>query len=225
MFNFFKKKEPKKPQEANVDPKYNFKWYDIGGGNPFNKRILDIRPFTQEMTSTTQDPLIADLFLRRRESVGDEYAGFEFKNPSSMETRLLYPYDGGEFEGSIYKAKAMEDKWDICGWNDIIYFVRSWTGNVCYKAFIVYDDKSVTVEKIEYERHSVTNDEQSIAINNVHFLLLTLAFKAVRPHKIPEHLVTNEEIAAYSFSLFGRNCWYATYDDTIDTVIIAEIKS
>jgi hypothetical protein len=219
MFNFFKKKDQKKQPKAGIDPMYDFKWYDPGEGNPFNKRILDIRPFTQQMISTTKDHHVADLFLKSRASIGHEYVGFEFKNTISIDTQLLYPHNGNKIEGAGYKAKAMEDKWDIYVWNDIIYFVRSWNGDVGYKAFISYNDKSFTVYKIEFEGQTATNDEQSVAINNVHFLILTLAFKAVQPHKIPEHLVTNEEIAAYSFSSFGHNCWYATYDDVIDTVI------
>jgi hypothetical protein len=216
MFNFFKKKESKKPVEQSADPMYNFMWYEVGENNPFNKRILDIRPFTQHMTSTTKDPKIAEAFLRNRASIGKEYTGHEFKNCISIDVKLVYPHNGAKIEGAGYKAKAMEDKWDIYAWNDIIYFVRSWGGELCYKAFITYNDDSFTIYKIEFEGLHTPPIEQSLVINNVHFLISTLAFKAVQPHKIPQQLRTNEEIAAYSFSLFGRNCWYATYDDITD---------
>lgn len=199
---------------------YNFNWYDVGEGNPFNKRILDIRPFTQKMISTTKDPAIAQLFLTNRQSSGEEYIGFDFENSTSVDTQLIYPHKGGKIEGVGYKAKVMEDKWDIYVWNDIIYFVRSWTSEVGYKAFITYSDNSLIVHKIEIDGNNRSESEQSIAINNVHFLISTLAFKAVQPHKIPNNLITNEEIAAYSFSVFGRDCWYATYDDVINLTII-----
>jgi len=220
MFNFFRKMIKTVPVEQGVNPMYDFKWYDLGESNPFNTRILDIRPYTQQMISTTQDPRIAELFLINRKGIGQQYIEFEFKNGVSTDVHLTYSHDGKKIEGVGYKASTMEDKWDIYAWNDIIYFVRSWTGDVGYKAFITYNDKSFTVYKIEFEAVGEVENQLSIATNNVHFLISTLAFKAVQPHKIPDHLVTNEEIAAYSFSIFGRNCWYATYDDIINLTII-----
>jgi len=219
MFSFFKKKDRKMRQLPATDPVYDFKWLDAGVDNPYNRRILDIRPFTQHMTSTTTDPIIATLFLQNREGVGQEYAGCEFENSISIDVRLIYPHNGEKIEGAGYKAKEMEDKWDIYAWNDILYFVRSWTGELCYRAFITYDDESFIVNRIEFKKLSERSNEQSMAINNIHFLISTLTFHAVRPHKIPEHLNTNEEIAGYSFSLFGRNCWCATYDDITDIAI------
>ncbi|WP_426669404.1 hypothetical protein ACPPVU_24720 [Mucilaginibacter sp. McL0603] len=220
MFSFFKKKDQKKQTEQKANPLYDFKWYDLGEGNPFNKRILDIRSFTQQMTSTTQNRNVAELFLKNRAGIGQEYIGFRFKNCISIDTELIYRHNGEKVEGSGYKAKVMEDKWDIYAWNDIIYFVRSWTGDVGYKAFITYNHQSFTVYKIEFEGQNAAQSEQSLVINNIHFLLSTLAFKAVQPHKIPGHLITHEEIAAYSFALFGRNCWYATYDDITDITMV-----
>jgi len=113
----------------------------------------------------------------------------------------------------------MEDKWDIYAWNDIIYFVRSWSSAVNYKAFITNNNDSFTVNKIQFASLSLTDDESSIAINNVHFLISTLLLNKVLPHKVPQFLSKNEEIAQYSFSAFGRNCWYATYDDITDTEV------
>jgi hypothetical protein len=219
MLNFFKKKGQYKQQEQSINPIYNFKWYEIGEGNPFNKRILDIRPYTQQMITTTKDRHLAEFFVTSRAGIGQEYIGFEFKNAISIHAELNFPHSGSKIEGAGYKATQMEDKWDVYAWDNIIYFVRSWTGVVAYKAFFTCDDKSLSVYKITFEGITSSENEKSIALNNIYFLLQTLIFKAIQPHKIPEHLVTNEEIAVYSFGTFGRNCWYATYEDVIGVTI------
>jgi hypothetical protein len=216
MFGLFKKLIRTTPTEQTLNPMYDFKWYEIGEGNPFNKRVLDVRAFTQQMTSATKDPLIATQFVTSRASMGEEYNGFEITNCISVDTELVYPHDGRKIEGVGYKGKEMEDKWDIYAWDNIIYFVRSWSAVVRYKAFITYNDDSFTVSKIQFVS---PDDESSIAINNVHFLISTLLFNKILPHKLPQRLSRNEDIAQYSFSAFGRNCWYATYDDIIDTEV------
>lgn len=207
------------PTDQRTNPSFNFKWHDPGNGNPLNKRILDIRPYTQYMISTTNDRKTAERFITNRKITGEEYKGFEFKSAVSVNAQLTYPHNGTRPEGICYKAGELEDKWDIYIWDDIIYFVRSWTSAVVYKAFINYSDGKLIIHKIEFETRGDNESESLIAINNVHFLISTLARKIVMPHIIPGHLKTYEEIAGYSFSLFGRNCWYATYEDILDTII------
>ena len=221
MFSIFKKKNTHLDRSINTgpvkDPVYNFKWYETGEGNPFQMRVLDIRSYTQHMISTTKDPNVAEGFVKNRASIGQEYRGFAFNAPTVLEVSLTYPHNGEKMEGAGYKAGEMEDKWDIYCWDNVMYFVRSWTGDVGYKAQVTYNDNHFSIQNIEFQRASSALEEQSIALNNVHFLISTLLFKRVQPHKIPRHLLTNEEIAAYSFAAFGRNSWYATYEDVIDS--------
>jgi hypothetical protein len=131
---------------------------------------------------------------------------------------LVYPHNGSKIEGAAYKAKCMEDKWDIYGWNDIIYFTRSWTGEVVYKAFIIVANTNFKIHEIEYIPNE-NEEDKSLAINNVHFLIKTLAFGAIHPHKVPKSLTTDKDIALYSFNQFGHNCWYATFDEILDTTL------
>ncbi|MBS1636665.1 MAG: hypothetical protein JST26_12180 [Bacteroidetes bacterium] len=221
MFGFFKKKN--KPKESEVQQpqasKYHFKWYDIGPENPFNKRLLDCRSLTESMLSATSDESIARSFAHQRHSIGEEFVGFEFNRKASLPVHLVYPHNGSKIEGAAYKAKSMEDKWDIYAWNNIFYFVRSWTGKIEYKAFFAASENTFLIDKIEYDSAEHANEDSTIIENNVHFLLMTLAFGRIYPHKVPKTITGDENIALYSFALFGRNCWYATYEDITDTTI------
>jgi len=197
---------------------YKFTWYDICEENPYNKRILDIRSLTQTMVSTTTNKSVAEMFNRQRHSIGEELIGCEIQGCQTINAELVYNHNGTKLAGATYKAEAMEDKWDIYGWNDVIYFTRSWTGELVYKAFINITETNLKIYKIEFSPNNYTQDDISIVVNTVHFLMMTLALKNVYPHKVPKTIIADKDIAIYSYSLFGRNSWYATYDNILDTV-------
>jgi len=219
MFGLFKKKVKESETFQNADQEYVFTWLDIGEDNPFNKRILDIRSFTQHMLSFTKDKYVAELFNKQRHSIGRELIHTKIPESKTINVNLVYPHNGSKIEGAAYKAKCMEDKWDIYGWNNIIYLTRSWTGEVIYKAFIDVTDTSFEIQKIEYSPDKYNENDQSLVVNHVHFLIKTLALGAIYPHKVPTVLTSEKDIASYSFSQFGHNCWYATYNDVLDVTV------
>src|ERR1700722_18734053 len=117
MFGLFKNKQKESEVSQPKKEEYNFKWYEPGEGNPFNKRILDIRRLTQTMLSFTSDKDVAELFVKRRSSVGEELIGIQMPDSKTISVNLEYPHNGSKMEGAGYRAKCMEDKWDIYFWN------------------------------------------------------------------------------------------------------------
>ncbi len=210
MFNLFKKEE--KPEQT-----YKFEWLVVGEGNPFNKRILDCRDYTQNNIATTADKSIAENFNRLRKIDGKEYLTQDFENKISIETNLKYPPSGSQLTNLVFKAKSFDEKWDIYVYDNCFYFTRSWTGELVYKAFAKVDPKNVIIYKVELHNHDSV--DKSFAVSDVHFLVTTQILKGILPHRIPTNLITDMDIALYSFSKFGNKCWYATYDDILDTVI------
>ncbi|MFM7852289.1 MAG: hypothetical protein ACKO96_10345, partial [Flammeovirgaceae bacterium] len=100
----------------------------------------------------------------------------------------------------------------------VLYLSLScWTGELVYKAFATLDEMNVTIYKVELDDNDSV--DRSMAVSNIHFLIKTQVLKGVFPHRVPTNLKTDMEIALYSFSQFGNMCWYATYDDILDTVI------
>lgn len=219
MFKLFKKKVKESETIQNDHKEHEFTWYEIGEHNPFNKRVLDIRSFTQHILAFTKDKNVAELFNKQRHSIGQELINTKIPESKTINVNLIYPHNGSKIEGAAYKAKCMEDKWDIYGWENIIYLTRSWTGELVYKAFITVSENNFEIQKIEYKPDEYNVNDQSIVINNVHFLIKTLAFGAIYPHKVPKHLTNGKDIALYSFNLFGHNCWYATDHDILDVTV------
>jgi hypothetical protein len=220
MFGLFKKKKKESESYQGKAEEYNFKWYDVGESNPFNKRILDIRSLTQTMLSFTSDKEVAVLFNKQRRSIGEELIDIKLNDSKILPANLEYSHNGSKMEGAGYKAKCMEDKWDIYFWNGIMYLTRSWTGEVVYKAHINFSETNFTITKIEYSENEFTQADPSLAIDNVHFIILSHAFGRPFPHRIPKTLINEKDIALYSFNQFGHNCWYATYDTILDAIVI-----
>jgi len=212
MFNWFKKKS--KEREAAKNGQYDFKWFEIGDQNPFNKRILDIRPFTQTIISTTSDPSVVATFNELRSSTGTKYVGQKMPGARTTQTTLSYPHNGAPLNGIVFKSDSMDCKWDIYAYDNCFYFVRSWTGELIYKASII-----ITADKISITTIEDGGKEEIIdVINNVHFLIVSHATGWAHPHKIPAALINEKEIAHYSFNLFGNRACYACYEDITDTI-------
>lgn len=115
MFGWLKKK-PTKLSESEVLQRggnFRFQWHEIGEGNPFNKRILDIRSCTLSMIATTSKKEVAEKFTSLRTSVGDEYIGTDVSSSKLTGTNLTYPHNGASLRGVVFKADSMDCKWDI----------------------------------------------------------------------------------------------------------------
>lgn len=227
FLNIFKNKNKNKKDSDNSDfiadlvegkdkSEYNFEWHEANSdGNPFNKRILDVRPFTWHTVATTQDKNIAETYGKLRSSYGKEYIGANVENPQTTEIYLEYPHNGEPLEGIVFKAESMDVKWDIYIYDTIFYFTRSWTGDLVYKAYSQILPDKIRIDKVEYPND--TNLEQ--AKSNVHFLLNTHAMGQVIPHQVPDDLETDMAIALYSFQQFGNKGCYACFEDITNTTV------
>jgi hypothetical protein len=112
-------------------------------------------------------------------------------------------------EGIVFKAPSMDVKWDIYVYDSVFLFARSWTGDLCYRAFATVGSSEIHITGIECSR-----SDAKIAASHVYFLIGTHAMGRVLPHRLPEG--TPEDpmtMATLSFSLFGNLGCYATFDD------------
>ena len=66
MFGIFKRKKSEKlsrsdeAEHASANELESPKWYEIGDGNPFNERILDMRSIALNIVATTREKSIAE---------------------------------------------------------------------------------------------------------------------------------------------------------------------
>ena len=187
--------------------------------NPFGIEVLDCRSVTQTMVSSTGDRKIAETYARLRSCTGREYRGQEPKESRTVEIELAYPPVEKPEDGPVFKAEQMEDKWDIYLYDSLLYFCRSWTGVLAYRAqFNHLDDRSRFV-RIDFasQRHEQTED----AVGAVDFLIKSHLFGAVVPHPLSRSLPRDPyKLALFSFSQYGRRCMYGSFSDTAKVPIV-----
>lgn len=110
--------------------------------NPHRVDLWDCAMFSQSMNSTTKDPGVAAQFTRLRASTGVERRDQLPANASVTDCTLYYPIAQALSDGALFKATEMEDKWDIYLFHPHIYFSRSWSGQLIYRAAVRFEDRS-----------------------------------------------------------------------------------
>lgn len=215
LSNLFKRKKKQlQPQEDN----YRFRWLDPGKDSPFNKRVLDIRSFTWGIISTSEDTNIVNKYSDLRYTLGEEYIGKSIEDAEVHETFFEFPHNGSKVEGILYKSESMDVKWDMYSYDKIIYFTRSWTGELIYKAYLdILENNNVGIYQIEYPK-SIGFE---IANSAVYFLLKSHVQEVIHPHRVPSDLNTEIEIAHYSLEQYGNKACYASYNDITDAIAIS----
>jgi hypothetical protein len=132
------------------------------------------------------------------------------RNASSFDCRMTYPLSRQFAEGPLFKAEAMEDKWDVYCFDPHLYFVRSWTGALEYRATIRTGGDLLAITRIE----SAGGRDADFSIRTLDYLVKSHIFGVVVPHPLPSELPAEPmQIAAWSFSSFGRRCALGTYAD------------
>jgi hypothetical protein len=197
----------------------SLKWI-VAADNPFGIRYLDVRDFCWQAQSMVKEPHLAEKFLSLRRSTGEQYRG----NPTANNTRIpceltyvskrliLTPSSAGP----IRLAEAMEDKWDIFLHDGSLLFVRSWTGQLIYKAKVMIEEQSATISEVVTDPE-FAHDENEFALSEVDFLVKSHLCGLLMPHRISGGILeSNKELIALdAFSRHGRWASFATFASTI----------
>lgn len=195
------------------DPLSGVRWVSASD-NPFGVDLLDCRSFSQSMVAVTQDPKVAESYATLRGSSGAQYRGRAPEDSTTCDCDLRYPHKGDTRDGPIFKAEDMEDKWDIYLYDGHLYFARSWTGELEYRANIVFRDNGATVIAVEARRGLVESDP-SYPIAAVDYLIRSHLYRQPVPHPLPKSSGQDpRQLALFSFSQYGRHGLFGTFADT-----------
>jgi hypothetical protein len=182
--------------------------------SPFGIPVFDTSAFAATMVSATSDPSIAAKYTELTKSLGKEFIG---QHPPSYRAfapnysiRLLRPLA----DGAVFISSAMEEKWNIYLYASNLYFVRSWSGRLEFRAKVRVDGEALIATRIEYDPQFADSDPYATAV--VDFLIKSHIFrlKAVAPID-PRTDEDSVAIAMSLFSNYGRLALYAARRDTI----------
>ncbi len=199
------------------------KWIEADH-NPFGVRILDCSEIASGMIATSGDKKIAESFARDSEYAGDQYRNRLPGNKIEIECNIEYPKIQNLADGPLFIASVMEDKWDIFLFDNYLYIVRSWarskqdnTGLV-FRAQVEMTEEKLILQFLQACAKPVEGD-RDFALRQADFLLKSYLFNHRAPHPLPSSMVAqnlkDEDLATYSFFIYGRRGLFATFEDTL----------
>jgi len=219
MFGIFKKKnkiEKNTPQineseHASSNGLEDPKWHEIGEGNPFSERILDIRSITLNLVATTREKWVAENYTKTRGDNGERFSGQDIDESIEIACNIRYPHNGEPLEGIVSKAESMDVKWDIYAYGEWFYFVRSWTSELVYKVHYQNTGSELVFDKII----TSASGSESLHQQNIHSMILTHVLGRVWPYTIPSEMRSSgeKEVALYMFSQFGNKATIVTNEN------------
>jgi len=206
LFDIFRKKPKPEPPK-----KIEWNWI-APDDNPWNVKLLDLRPFTQGVLSTTHNPQMADNAVSYSGENGKVFWGISPKNTKTINSCLQYPIESPLQAGALFVPKVMEQKWAIFFDGENIIFVRSWLREVLVVAKTRQDNDWLTVETITGEFKEDDSPETTNAI--VNFLLVSHAMGEIVPTPLPEELgIILDQAGIWAFSQYGTFALFGVFDE------------
>ena len=224
LSSFLNRRVTAAPGDCMSDPRSAVRWISAAD-NPFGVDILDCRVFSESMIAVTGDPAVAQSYMTLRGASGEDHRGHTPADSKTCECDLRYTRNESPPDGPIFKAQSMEDKWDIYFLGGYLYFARSWTGDLGYRAKVVFRDDCTNVTAIDAPT-ALFDPDPSYPIAAVDFLIRSHLYRLPVPHPLPKSLSQNPaELAVYSFGQFGRYARFGTFADTTQVRLPAEKKT
>ena len=186
----------------------------LEASNPWGIRLLDLRPVTQHMLSSSKDPLAAQNAVSYNGEDGSSFWGIRPDSTRVMETALAFVTEGRLEAGVLFLPNTMEHKWAIFFDGTTISFVRSWQRKVLVIARTSQQENVLTVDRIE----GMFTSEESPAFTKAMlvFLLNSHCAKEIVPAPLSLSLSDDTYNAGlWAFSLYGNMAHVGVFSEDI----------
>jgi hypothetical protein len=182
--------------------------------NPWGIRLLDLRPITLNMLSSSKDPLAAQNAISYQGEDGSSFWGIRPDSTRVTETALAFVTEGRLEAGALFTPNRMEHKWAIYFDGTTISFVRSWQRKVLVIARTSQQENVLTVDSIE---GMFTPDESPAFTKAILvFLLTSNCAKEIVPAPLPQSLSDDTYKAGlWAFSLYGNMAQVGVFGEDI----------
>ena len=205
LFSRFFRKKDTPIQEENPLP-----WI-APEDNPWQIKLLDLRPVADTMLSTSKDPQMAQNAVSYGSEDGIVFLGQPPLIPVDISANLTFPVDERLYPGVLFTPEVMEHKWAIYFHDDKLIFVRSWTRQVHVIAHTRQENGVLIVERIT---GSFNEEKPAHTLSIVQFLMTGYVRNQIVPAPLPEDMKDSTRAAAmWSFSMFGKVAKIGVFDE------------
>lgn len=196
---------------AIVGPPTSLTWTPADA-SPFGLAGVDCRMHTQAAICATSDPEVAETFGRLRD---DDWRPTLDRDAAHSACRLAYADWPLRDEGFWYRARQMEDKFDVLHRGDHVFVRSSWTGVLWLTGSVRFEGDALIVEHVWGGDEGGT-PRSPLRVRQLDFIPKSHALGWWCPHPLPAHLDASDPaaIGTYSFVIYGRRGYFGSFGDT-----------
>jgi len=187
----------------------NLSWIEAAD-NPWGVRVLDVRPVTLTMLSTSADSQCGLNALSFGQDDGSSFIGEEPPTRCVAEASLRFPIDRMLADGVLFVPRQMEHKWALFYHRGEVICVRSWLRKVQVVAHIErrHDHVEITQARGKFGGEE---EEPEFTIRILDYLLRSHALDTMYPAPLPTGMESTPQAAAmWCVSMFGNRALIAT---------------
>jgi hypothetical protein len=191
-----------KKEQDQSNPEESLPWIE-SSDNPWRIKLLDLRPVTQAMLSTSSNPQMASNAVSYGGEDGTIFWGQKPQIDRIIAVNLSIAIDGALAPGVLFMPETMEHKWAIYFDGENLIFVRSWLRQVFVVAKTVQVENQLVIKNISGE--FLGNEEPAFTIAVLNFLLISHSIREIIPAPLPRELELNTRNAGLGhFPLLER---------------------
>ena len=180
--------------------------------NPWGIKLLDLRPLTGVMISTSKDPGMARNAVSYGNEDGTAFWGQSPESERLINVNLKLPIDKTLEAGVLFTPNTMEHKWAIYFDGESLIFVRSWLRHVFVIAKTEQKDNELLITEVAGEFTPGESVEFTRAVLN--FLLISHSIGEIIPAPLPVELEANVKNAGlWAFSTYGNMAHIGIFDE------------
>lgn len=210
---FGKGKNDKPEKKEDKKSQYDLNWVQPNQ-NPWNIELLDLRPISQTMLSSSKDPKMASNAISYNQEDGLIFLGQNPKSNKSVESNLSFPIDSKLENGVLFIPSTMENKWAIYFHQNKILFIRSWLREVFVIAETIQENNQLIVKKINGE--FTDNETKEFTESVLKFLIHSHVLKETVPAPIPIELKRDTDNSGlWAFSSYGNMAHFGHFEESI----------
>jgi len=196
-------------QEDGGKPAPDIRWVEAAD-NPWGVRLLDVRPVTLTMLSTSGDPQCASNAVSFGQEDGTTFIGEAPPVARVVEANLRFPIDRLLADGVLFAPREMEHKWALFFHRGEIICVRSWLRRVHAVARVEQRQDHLAITQVR-GTFGAEDEEPALTTRTLDYLLRSHALDTAYPAPIPAGMENDPKAAAmWCMSMFGNRASFAT---------------
>ena len=190
------------PEDKESSDEIKLSWI-AAAENPWGYELLDLRPFSQTMISTSANQQMAMNAISYGGESGTSFFGLKPENTKTIAANISFKIDQALYPGVLFTPDTMENKWAVYFDGEFLIFIRSWLREVLVVAKTIQKGNQLIVESITGEFTEDESPELTKAILN--FILISHSIGEIIPAPIPAEYENDTDLASkWAFSTYGN---------------------